>query len=486
VPTRTLPGRPNLDHLKAQAKELRRGHRGRDPSVTARILAHHPRLRTLSRDVVFDRPLTLADAQLVIAREYGFTSWLQLKHHIESIAVLARFSPHPRFAEALAAFDAGDLERLRALVAADSSLVGARTNLDPPFGYFSGAMLLHHIAGNPSRDLPLPPNVVDIARFLLNAGADVHARTLGRNGGDTMGLLTTSKQASDRGVTGPLMDLLLERGAELDVTADDALDRSLANHAPRAAEKMIALGARHDLLSAAALGRLDLLSDFFDRDGRLVSRPRRRGKQMTERDAIGLAMLFAYVGGQRKAVDFLLRKDGNWGMTGVNNGTALHRAAGDGDLDMVQQLVARGADPSIRDLIFKSTPLFWSTLGHQIAVVEWMQVHAKVDIHDAVSLGLRAHVEARLRDDPGSVDSLRDQWAIPQATPLHCAAMTNREDLARLLLEHGADPTRIAGNGMTALDVADQHVATAIVSLLEAHGGTRSAEASRAPGNRSA
>jgi hypothetical protein len=33
------------------------------------------------------------------------------------------------------------------------------------------------------------------------------------------------------------MDPLLERGAHLDLTKDDALDASLANHSPRAAEK---------------------------------------------------------------------------------------------------------------------------------------------------------------------------------------------------------------------------------------------------------
>jgi hypothetical protein len=55
------------------------------------------------------------------------------------------------FDEALAALDAGDLEALRALVAAHPSLVRARTNLDPSHGYFMGATLLHHVAGNPDR-----------------------------------------------------------------------------------------------------------------------------------------------------------------------------------------------------------------------------------------------------------------------------------------------------------------------------------------------
>ena len=111
-----------------------------------------------------------------------------------------------------------------------------------------------------------------------------------------MGLLITSKQASDANLSGPLMDLLLERGAKLDLrTAGACWTRRWPNHAPRAAEKMIELGAKPDVLAAAALGRMDLLRACFDGDGRLRSRPRRRGKAMTERDAIGLAMLFAYV-----------------------------------------------------------------------------------------------------------------------------------------------------------------------------------------------
>jgi len=322
VPTRILPPRPSLQQLKIQATELQRAHRDRDASAVGRIAAHHPEMKGWPPRTVLDKPLALADAQLVIAREYGFRNWSDLRRRIEQARQIERIKPHPGFDAALAALNDGDVDRLRALLAADPTLVHARTNLDPPYGYFSAATLLHHVAGNPYRDKPLPANVVDIARVLLDAGADVHARTLGRNGGPTMGLLVTGKQASDMGVTGPLMDLLLERGAHLDVLKDDALDASLANHAPRAAEKMIALGAKPDVLAVAALGRMDLLPALFDRDGRLLARPRRHGKEMPERDAIGLALLYAYVRGQREAVDFLLERDGNWNVIGVNNGTA--------------------------------------------------------------------------------------------------------------------------------------------------------------------
>jgi ankyrin repeat protein len=292
------------------------------------------------------------------------------------------FTPHPTFEGALAALDAGDLERLRALVAADPSLVHARTNLDPSHGYFMGATLLHHVAGNPDRGRldqkkpALPPNDAELARLLLQSGADVHSKTLGPRGGwETLGLVLTSRQASDAGLSGPLVDVLLEFGATIDVSADDALDASLANHAPRAAEKLIALGANVDVLAAAGLGRMDWLRGLFDADGRLLSCPRRAGKEMSAPDAIGLALLYAYVRHQREAVDFLLEKDGNWNMTGVNNGTALHRAAWSGDLDMVTRLVAKGADINNRDNPYNGTPLDWAEHNHQQEVAQWLRNH---------------------------------------------------------------------------------------------------------------
>ena len=495
MPTRTLPPRPSLDQLKIQATELQRAHRDRDPSAAARIAAHHPEKKGWPPDAVLDAPLAVADAQLVVAREYGFRHWAELKRRVERSRQIEAIEAHPGFAAALAALDAGDVNRLRALLAADPSLVHARTNLERPYGYFSGATLLHHVAGNPYRDTPLPPNVVEIARVLLDAGADVLARTLGPNGGPTMGLLITGKQASDMGVTAPLIDLLLHYGAHLDVKRDDALDQSLANHAPRAAEKMIALGATVDVLVAAALGRMDWLRGFFDHDGRLRALPRRHGKDMAERDAIGLALLYAYVRKEREAVDFLLEKDGNWNVIGVNNGTALHRAAWEGDLEMVKRLVARGADISNRENPFRATPLSWAQHNKQQDVFDWFRAHCAIDLHDAVSFDLREHVEARLHDDPASVNRPIDHWDIPQSTPLHWAAWLRiedvdglhahdeprREEVVRLLLQNGADANIVAGNGLTALDIADACGATRIAALLAQHGGRRTRESGTRP-----
>ena len=483
MPTRSLPPRPNLAQLKIQANELHQEHRDGRPSAGARIAAHHPRFRGQPPKVVLDARLALADAQLAIAREYGFDTWAKLKQHVELADAVAAFRPHPDFEEAVAAMDDGSIDRLRERIAADRTLVHARANLDPPYHYFTGATLLHHVAGNPDRGRlegtrpPVPANSPDIARLLLNAGADVNARTLGPHGGDTMDLLVTSKQASDAGVVGPLIEVLLEFGARLDLKSDGCLDASLANHAPRAAEKMIELGATPDILAAAALGRVDLLRAFFDSEGQLLLRPRRQTREMTARDAIGLAMLYAYVRAQPDAVAFLLEKDGNWDMIGVNNGAALHRAAFAGDLEMVQRLVTRGADVSNRNNPFNSTPLGWADHNKQEEIIQWMRAHCVIDLHDAVSFGFAEHVEARLREDPASVNRRIDHCDIPQGTALHWAAAMGREEAARVLLENGADPNILAGNGMTPLDVADAEGTGDVAALLERHGGTRAAKA---------
>lgn len=500
MPTRTLPERASLAQLKLQAKELQRLHREERLTAAARIAANHPRFRDKAPNTILGTPLKLADAQLAIAREYGFESWAKLKHHVETERRVAEFRPHPRFDDAVRAIEAGDLATLDALLTTHPELVRARTNLEPPYGYFTGATLLHHVAWNPSRNAPVPPNVFDIARLLLDRGADVDAITLGRNGGTTMGLIVTSRMASEANASGPLMELLIARGATLGLESSSSvipdwgdmnvLDAPLANHAPRAAEKLIALGAKPDVCAAAALGDMTLLKRFFDKDGRLLELPRRRGKVMAERDAIGLALLFAYVNRKPHAVEVLLEKDGNWNMTGVNNGAVLHRAAWNGDLAMVKRLVARGADVSNRDNPFNSTPLSWAQHNKQREVFDWIRANCAIDLHEAVGHNLRDHVEARLREDPASVNRRLDNWETPQSTPLYWAAWTKisdvdgehrwdeaeRESLVRLLLDRGADPNIVAGDGYTALDVARTAGAARIEALIRERGGRSSTE----------
>lgn len=62
---RSLPDRPDLDQLRRQAKELRNAGRDGEPDALSRLAAYRPA----------GAPVTLAAAQLVVAREHGFSSW---------------------------------------------------------------------------------------------------------------------------------------------------------------------------------------------------------------------------------------------------------------------------------------------------------------------------------------------------------------------------------------------------------------------------
>jgi hypothetical protein len=69
---KSLPQNPNLSYLKKEAKALKQSTEKKDYSVSYRIAEHLTSYK-------MGAPLSLTDAQFVIAREYGFTSWPQLK-----------------------------------------------------------------------------------------------------------------------------------------------------------------------------------------------------------------------------------------------------------------------------------------------------------------------------------------------------------------------------------------------------------------------
>src|SRR5436190_17613436 len=79
LPTRTLSARPNLDQLKRQAKELLDAFRAGDAEARAEIDTHYR-----GADA---KTFALHDAQLVIARAYGFESWPKLKAYVDGVNV---------------------------------------------------------------------------------------------------------------------------------------------------------------------------------------------------------------------------------------------------------------------------------------------------------------------------------------------------------------------------------------------------------------
>ena len=87
---RLLPQRPSLEHLKHQAKDLLDAYRRGEPEAQARLwrLFPPPGASSPSGAPTPDTeapapPMRLTQAQLVVAREYGFPSWAQLAGWVE-------------------------------------------------------------------------------------------------------------------------------------------------------------------------------------------------------------------------------------------------------------------------------------------------------------------------------------------------------------------------------------------------------------------
>jgi hypothetical protein len=71
-----LPLHPDLRYLKKQARRLYKTCQCGESDALARIRTAHPRAPEVG-------DLSLADAQLVVAREYEFESWAKLKSHVK-------------------------------------------------------------------------------------------------------------------------------------------------------------------------------------------------------------------------------------------------------------------------------------------------------------------------------------------------------------------------------------------------------------------
>jgi hypothetical protein len=208
-----LPARPDLDQLRHQAKDLLRAAQAGDPAAVARIRAVSGRM-------------TLADAQLAVAREYGFASWPQLKAEVAARTMdLAR--EVDAFVEAsigdwtgkaarmlagtpqLAGYDfrtavvLGDAGRVREMLERDPGLA---TRVDARSGWTA----LHAVCG--SRWHRLDPGraggLLAVARLLLDAGADPATRTSGQRAGWTPLRCAVSGAANPE-----ITHLLLDRGA---------------------------------------------------------------------------------------------------------------------------------------------------------------------------------------------------------------------------------------------------------------------------------
>jgi ankyrin repeat protein len=210
---RDLPAHPNLDHLKNEAKALRKAFDEGDPAAHQRI-----------RDAIGNQQtLKLSDAQRAIAREYGFPTWARLRAHVQAArsngagveAFLAAvqhqdregakrvLDEHPGIAEESlhVAATLGLAAEARRLIAKDASQIRARVGNPPadPLLYL-GYSPFH--GESAERDAGL----VETARVLLDAGADPNTRD-GQYGVPVLHAVTGQRSVL------PIARLLLDAGA---------------------------------------------------------------------------------------------------------------------------------------------------------------------------------------------------------------------------------------------------------------------------------
>lgn len=302
-----LPARPDLVQLRNQAKDLLRSAGSGGVEAVARIAA------------VSDG-LTLASAQLALAREYGFASWSKLKTEVERREII----------------DERDLTRLASLLADQPALATApmeRWCDHPrgvsPLGYV--AMLRYDTSRGIWREVA---GTGAVAEALLSAGASVNGEP-----GDRETPLITAASYGDAEVA----RTLIEAGADLEATAADdaggipggtALLHAAVFGMTEVVDALVSAGARVDSIElAAAAGDV---SGWLTDDA--------------PPDACVRALVTAANHERLDVIDRLV--EAGVPVDAVDperGGHPLRTAAENGRPASVRRLVAHGADPNLRD-----------------------------------------------------------------------------------------------------------------------------------------
>lgn len=258
---RSLPVRPNLEQLKHQAKDLLHAIRRGDKSAIEEFRKHHPQGEVPAE-------ITLADAQLVLARSYEASSW-------------------PRLVQSCQLIDAiwnDDVNAVRELILKNPNLLhenaGIRnSNWGPPMSY----------AANVGRN--------EIIKVLHDFGAKDHELAIGRAmlqsrietahllydlmgrppvpkdalGGSAY-TLSVSGTAFALGVGARVVDDNGRRLAPVDVVLETDSRNPEAKHA--ILEMYVAHGLELPDTPVMALhrGRIDLIEEHLRRDPQLLSR----------------------------------------------------------------------------------------------------------------------------------------------------------------------------------------------------------------------
>lgn len=304
-----LPENANLEHLKGQAKSLLKSLQSGDPAALARVegLPSQERYR-------------LADAQLAVAREYGFESWPKLKRHLVAYP--------ERRTELFAHIRAGDRAGVQRLVEHDRYLIHSHdpnafgaTVLNAAVGRDDLGMidLLLELGADPNAKSdwepggfrPVEYGTDSAVMHLLSKGATLTAHAAARMGfteelrriiDDDPGCLFErggdGRFPLHYAKTAEIVNILLDAGAEIDSRDIDhegtPLQTNITNRA--VADRLVERGAKLDVFSAIVLGHDKELERLLDEDpGSLVRRVNEPGNPWIPQ-AIGRHIYFYAIG----------------------------------------------------------------------------------------------------------------------------------------------------------------------------------------------
>jgi ankyrin repeat protein len=439
--SRSLPERPDLDQLRRQAKELRDAAQRGDPEASERFDRHHP---SAKRDRV-----SLAGAQLVIARELGFASWPRLRAAVEATTAMPQGSS--------AFLDASVDARLRrtaaGIVRADPAIAGRDVRAAVVLG--DAEIVRHTLATNPAAAVNVddergwPPllyacysqwhqidpersaGLAEVARLLLDAGASPNTN----NGAFRHGY--RSALCGAVGVDNPsVVEVLLEAGANPD--DGRCIEQAADRHDLGCLELLLARGARvagtwalgaavyADDPQAVSLLIGALRSTTEDISGEVTSRLAdaaaanasyeifaallAAGADPNVRDSdVGLSALRCAVRAGRDETAALLARSG-----AADDSTEVDRFIGAclaGDRPRAEGLLAD--QPDLRERF---------TDDDQSTIVEAAGSRPAQTIALMLDLGFSAHVRNGFGEQP-----------------LHGAAYAGNVSVARMLLDAGAD-----------------------------------------------
>lgn len=321
---RSLPPHPSLEQYRKQAKDLVKAWRSDNAEAWERLRKFHPRAGNSSEKAA----PTLADAQLVVAREHGFESWPRFARHVEALNRVD--SLVPAFELAADAVVSGDVARLENLLRRNPALIRERSTRT------HRGTLLHYVGANGVEDFrqKSPKNAVDILKLLLKAGAEVDAAANMYDADRTLGLVATSIHPLRAGIQRELIETLLAAGAAVD-PGQGIVNACLSNGRGEAAEFLAQRGARLDLEGACGVGRLGLVRTYFNDDGTL------KGGATAKQAERGLNWACEY--GRSDVVGFLLGRGLDPGVSDDHGQTALHWAVIGGQLQVTRTLLARHA-----------------------------------------------------------------------------------------------------------------------------------------------